>query len=150
MEIEREINIENVVAESEKSLRYISGIIKQKGREILNQYTITPPQFIALQWLLENGDMTIGELSNKMFLACSTTTDLIDRMEKNKLVVRVKDENDRRVVRIHLLDEGERIIEEVIKKRQLYLSQVLSTFSTEEVTTLERLLSKLHQEMKTE
>ncbi|MFD1735982.1 MarR family winged helix-turn-helix transcriptional regulator [Bacillus salitolerans] len=139
-----------VVAESEKSLRYIAGIIKQKGREILNQYTITPPQFVALQWLLENGDMTIGELSNKMFLACSTTTDLIDRMEKSELVVRVKDENDRRVVRIHLLDEGARIIEEVIQKRQNYLAQVLSTFSTEEVSSLEKLLSKLHQEMKTE
>ncbi|MFZ3588371.1 MarR family winged helix-turn-helix transcriptional regulator [Bacillus sp. DJP31] len=141
-------NIDNIVADSEKSLRYIAAIIKQKGREILNHYTITPPQFVALQWLHENGDMTIGELSNKMYLACSTTTDLIDRMEKNLLVVRVKDENDRRVVRIHLLDEGARIIEEVIDKRQVYLSEVLSSFTREETVLLEKLLGKLHQEMK--
>jgi DNA-binding MarR family transcriptional regulator len=140
--------IENIVADTEKSLRYIAAIIKQKGREILNQYTITPPQFVALQWLHENGDMTIGELSNKMYLACSTTTDLIDRMEKSKLVVRVKDENDRRVVRIHLLEEGARIIEEVIDKRQGYLTEVLSSFSKDEIVILEKLLGKLHQEMK--
>lgn len=79
------------VADIEKSLRHIAAIIKQKGREILNQYAITPPQFVGLQWLYELGDMTIGELSGKMYLACSTTTDLIDRMEKNKLVERVKD-----------------------------------------------------------
>ncbi|WP_456279351.1 MarR family winged helix-turn-helix transcriptional regulator [Bacillus sp. AK128] len=137
-----------IVGETEKSLRYISAIIKQKGREILNQYTITPPQFVALQWLHENGDMTIGELSNKMYLACSTTTDLIDRMEKNELVVRVKDINDRRVVRIHLLEEGGRIIAEVIAKRQGYLSEVLSSFSKDEMAVLEKLLSKLHHEMK--
>jgi len=51
--------------------------------------------------------MTIGELSNIMYLAFSTTTDLVDRMEKNELVMRIRDDQDRRVVHIHLLQEGE-------------------------------------------
>ena len=131
----------------EKELRYIAAIIKQRGRKILKNYTITPPQFIALQWLFEHGDMTIGDLSNKMYLAFSTTTDLVDRMEKNNLVKRVRDEQDRRVVRIHLLKEGERIIEEVIDKRRNYLSSVLSEFDQEEVKNFSYLLTKLHQEM---
>ncbi|MDF1506931.1 MarR family transcriptional regulator [Robertmurraya sp. DFI.2.37] len=138
----------DIVAEIEKDLRYIAGIIKQKGREILSNYTITPPQFVALQWLFEEGDMTIGELSNKMYLAFSTTTDLVDRMEKNELVKRVKDPNDRRVVRIHLLEEGERIIDEVIKKRQAYLQEVLRNFSAEEVIALKDNLMRLHQDMR--
>jgi MarR family transcriptional regulator, organic hydroperoxide resistance regulator len=142
--------INDVVADIEKDLRYISGIIKQKGREILSDFTITPPQFVALQWLFEEGDMTIGELSNKMYLACSTTTDLVDRMEKNNLVKRVKDPNDRRVVRIHLLDEGERIIEEVIKKRQDYLKEVLKDSSHNEVLFLKDNLMKLHHDMRGE
>ncbi|KPL60852.1 MarR family winged helix-turn-helix transcriptional regulator [Rossellomorea vietnamensis] len=147
---EQSIEDIQVVADIEKDLRYISSIIKQKGREILSQYTITPPQFIALQWLFEYGDMTIGDLSNKMYLACSTTTDLVDRMEKNQLVERVKDENDRRVVRIHMLKEGERIIEEVIKKRQNYLQSALTDFSFQEVLLLKDHLAKLHQEIKPE
>ncbi|QDL78305.1 MarR family transcriptional regulator [Bacillus licheniformis] len=137
----------NHIADIEKSLRHIAGIIKQKGREILTQYTITPPQFVGLQWLYEYGDMTIGELSQKMYLACSTTTDLIDRMEKNNLVERVKDPSDRRVVRIHLLSEGERIIQEVIQKRQDYLEDMLEAFSEEETAAFEKLLIKLQQEM---
>jgi len=152
MELEDARNKRNLeqVADIEKDLRYISGIIKQKGREILSNYTITPPQFIALQWLFEEGDMTIGELSNKMYLAFSTTTDLVDRMEKNELVVRVKNPNDRRVVQIHLLDEGKRIIDEVIKKRQFYLQDVLIDFSDEEVVILKKYLAKLHHEMRGE
>jgi DNA-binding MarR family transcriptional regulator len=140
----------DIVANVEKELRYIAGIIRQKGRELLSDYTITPPQFIALQWLFEDGDMTIGDLSAKMFLACSTTTDLIDRMEKNNLVERIKDTNDRRVVRIHLLDEGKRIIDEVIKKRQQYLQEVLTNFSSEEIQILQDHLKKLHHEMRKE
>ena len=138
------------VAIIEKELRYISGIIKQKGREILSNYKITPPQFVALQWLFEEGDMTIGELSNKMYLAFSTTTDLVDRMEKTHLVKRVKDPNDRRVVRIHLLEEGERIIDECIKKRQLYLQEVLVNFTNDDVQLLKQNLLKLHQDMRKE
>lgn len=141
---------EQTVADLEKALRHISGIIKQKGREILNDFAITPPQFVALQWLMENGDLTIGELSNKMYLACSTTTDLVDRMEKNLLVIRIKDPKDRRVVRIHLLQEGERIIEEVIQKRQNYLRDMLVNFKEEELTTLEKSLIKLQHEMREE
>ncbi|MDI7740554.1 MarR family transcriptional regulator [Lysinibacillus fusiformis] len=138
---------QETVAFLEKELRFISHLIKQKGREILSNYTITPPQFIALQWLHESGDMTIGELSNKMYLAFSTTTDLVDRMEKNELVVRIRDEQDRRVVHIHLLQEGERIIEEVIEKRQNYLQDVLVEFEEAEVESLSKLLHKLHQQM---
>lgn len=140
----------NTVALIEKELRYIAGIVKQKGRELLSTYTITPPQFVALQWLYEYGDMTIGDLSAKMYLACSTTTDLIDRMEKGKLVMRVKDVQDRRVVRIHLLEEGERIIQEVLKKRQKYLDEVLKNFTGEEIQMLQNSLAKLHQEMREE
>jgi MarR family transcriptional regulator, organic hydroperoxide resistance regulator len=138
----------DMIAIIEKDMRYISGIIKQKGREILSNYTITPPQFVALQWLFEDGDMTIGELSNKMYLAFSTTTDLVDRMEKNELVQRVKDPNDRRVVRIHLLDEGKRLIDEVITKRQVYLQEVLGNYSLDEVEHLKDNFIRLHQEMR--
>lgn len=136
------------IAEIEKELRYISGIIKQKGREILNNYPITTPQFIALQWLLEDGDLTIGELSNKINLAFSTTTDLVDRLEKNSLVERKRDTKDRRVVRIHLLERGKKIIREVIDKRQAYLQDVLNDVSTEKVEVLYDILQLLHNQMK--
>ncbi|MDL4840609.1 MarR family winged helix-turn-helix transcriptional regulator [Aquibacillus rhizosphaerae] len=142
------ITTTSTIAEIEKELRYISGIIKQKGREILDNYPITMPQFIALQWLLEEGDLTIGELSNKINLAFSTTTDLVDRMEKNELVERKRDTKDRRVVRIHLQDKGKVIIHEVIRKRQDYLGEVLENVSTDNIDVLHSILTLLHGQMK--
>lgn len=146
-ELEKNKEIE-AVNKMEKQLRYISGMIKQNGRKILHHYPITSPQFIALQWLLEEGDLTVGELSNRISHAFSTTTDLVDRLEKNELVERVRDTNDRRVVRIHLLEKGKHIIEEVIQKRQEYLQDVLSPFTDEQIETLNELLGFLHDEMK--
>jgi DNA-binding MarR family transcriptional regulator len=128
----------------------MSVIIKQKGREILNDYNITPPQFVALQWLFDSGEMTIGDLSSKMYLACSTTTDLIDRMEKTGLVTRAKDEQDRRIVRVVLLERGKKLIEEVIAKRQNYLAEVVWEYDRAEVELLCENLQKLHKEMSSE
>ena len=82
------------VADVERLLREISVIVKRKGREILEEFPITPPQFTALLWLNDAGSLTVGELSQKMYLACSTITDLVDRMEKNHLVKRVRDVNE--------------------------------------------------------
>ncbi|GEM00619.1 DNA-binding transcriptional regulator, MarR family [Halolactibacillus halophilus] len=137
----------DAIVRIEKNMRYINGIIKHKGREILKNYCITTPQFIALQWLLEEGDLTIGELSNKINLAFSTTTDLVDRMEKNTLVERKRDTKDRRVVRIHLLIKGKEIIQEVIEKRQQYLAEVLYDMSTADINGLDETMRVLLEKM---
>lgn len=135
------------IVDIEKSLRMVAGIIKQHGRELLGEFSLTPPQFLALQWLSDNGDLTIGELSNKMYLACSTTTDLVDRMEKTELVKRVKDPHDRRVVRIHILEKGHDIIRKVIQKRQAYLEEKTKDFSEDQMKALEESLALLYSEM---
>lgn len=138
------------IATIEKQLRIVANVIKQKGREILTEYDVSPPQFVALQWLLDHGEMTIGELSNKMYLAFSTTTDLINRMENNDLVQRVKDEHDKRMVRILLLEKGHKIIDSVIKKRQSYLKELLSEMPELDISTFELALNKLFEQIKNE
>lgn len=110
----------------EENLRRVCYKIKKKGREILNDVDITPPQFEALQYLRNEDNLTIGELSSRMYLACSTVTDLLDRMERNELVKRVKDENDRRIVRITVLQKGHDLIKLVMENRINYVESILS------------------------
>lgn len=110
----------------EENLRRVCYKIKKKGREILNDVDITPPQFEALQYLIKEDNLTIGELSTKMYLACSTVTDLLDRMERNELVKRVKDDNDRRIVRITVLQKGHDLIKRVMENRVNYVESILS------------------------
>jgi len=125
----------------EKTLRSACWIIKRKGREILSDFDITPPQFNALNYLVFEGEMTIGELSSKMYLACSTVTDLLDRMERNELVKRVKDEKDRRVIRLKVLDKGNKIIEEVLENRRKYLKTI---FNDLDENTMEMIFNSLN------
>lgn len=138
----------DIVTDIEKSLRQIDYIVRKKGREILKDNYLTAPQFIALQRIISKGDLTIGELSTEMSLACSTITDLIDRMEKNQLVTRFKDENDRRVVRIRVEEKGNKVVEDVLNRRKDYISKVLESFNKEEKELLAQNLMKLYEVMK--
>ncbi len=131
----------------EKNFRIASWMVKKKGREILGDFDITPPQFTALYMLSGEINLTIGELSNKMYLACSTVTDLLDRMERNGLVVRVKDEKDRRVVRIKVLDKGEEMIQDVLKTRRNYIAGILEGVSEEMVESVYEVMEMLCEKM---
>lgn len=132
-------NLEQKVAyvdELERLLRTVSSIIKRRGRDILSNFDITPPQFNALLILRNHGNLTIGELGEKMYLACSTATDLIDRMERNGLVERRRDQNDRRVIRLHVKEKGMEMVQAVMAARKRYLSGILDQISEEEILVM--------------
>lgn len=135
-------NVDRHVAEIEDLLRSVSTILKKRGRDILSNFDITPPQLDALLVLREFGELTMGELCQKMFLACSTATDLIDRMERNGLIERVRDTADRRVIRLKVLPKGASVVDEVIEARRGYLGAILSEI---DVADKERLIQSLDQ-----
>jgi DNA-binding MarR family transcriptional regulator len=131
----------------EENFRKASWKTKLKGREILSEFDITPPQFTALLELNANDNLTIGELSTKMYLACSTVTDLLDRMERNELVTRVKDEKDRRVVRIRVLDKGNKVIEGVLDNRRQYIKENLDGLSDDMINSVFEVMKMLNEKM---
>lgn len=139
---------ESYVAEIDKLIRRVSFVIKCRGRDILDEFNITIPQFNALLLLRENGDMTIGDLGAKMYLASSTATDLIDRMERDGLVIRERDSSDRRVVRLHMQEKGHQMIREVLENRKRYLSEILSRLSPDEIEALKKSMESLYVLMK--
>ena len=140
-----ETRIDENVAEIEKYLRKIDHTIRKKGREIISESNITIPQFQALQILIYNESLTIGELSQKMALACSTITDLIDRMEKTELVIRRRSEKDKRVVIVEVLPKGHDILGKVLKKRRAYLKGKMSNYDLENMDILRNQLETLYE-----
>ncbi|MFO8061236.1 MAG: MarR family transcriptional regulator [Bacillota bacterium] len=128
-------------------LRHTSMIVRRHGREILSHFDITPPQFNALITIIRHDNLTMGTLCRHLFLASSTVTDLIDRMERNELVRRVRDERDRRVIRLQARRKGRDLLEKVMEARLEYLSEILQYFSDDEIDSLEHSLGALYQLM---
>lgn len=136
--------LDRQVIEIEELLRNVGTILKKRGRDIISTFEITHPQLDALLVLKENGELTMGELCQKMFLACSTATDLVDRMERNQLIERVRDTTDRRVIRLKVLPKGHSIIDEVLEARRNYLAGILSDLDAGEKDHLIHALEQLN------
>jgi DNA-binding MarR family transcriptional regulator len=138
---------EESVTKVERLLRHMAFIIKKRGRDILVDFGITSPQFNALLTLKDHPSITMGELCEKLFLACSTATDLIDRMEKNGFLERNRDAQDRRVIRLSISEKGKQAISEVIVARRRYVASILEKLTEEETEQLGNSLDKLHSLM---
>lgn len=134
--------VDRHVAEIEDLLRNVVTILKKRGRDILMNFDITPPQHDALLVLREFGELTMGELCQKMYLACSTATDLIDRMERNGLIERVRDKTDRRVIRLRVLPKGAEVVDEVLEARRGYMATAMAELDAPDK---ERLIQALEQ-----
>jgi len=131
----------------EETLRRANTILFKRGRSILIGMEISALQFNALLIIREFGPLTMGDLGKHLFVACSTATDLADRMERAKLVERVRDSKDRRVVRLHLLTRGDEALDAVIIERQSFVGEVLEVYTDEEYVELLRGLELLAQRM---
>ncbi|MGK9045199.1 MarR family winged helix-turn-helix transcriptional regulator [Mammaliicoccus vitulinus] len=142
--------MEEITKQIEYSLRHIVERTKLRSRGQLKVYDISPPQFIALQWLNEHKQLTIGELSKRLFLAYSTTTDIIDKLEQKELVLRIQSEEDKRVFHVKLLEKGTALIDEVVHARQLYTEELLSVMDDDDKNKFNEALEIMLKRMRSE
>lgn len=125
-------DIQKSSRELEEAISRSNTVTFRRGRSILTEIGISNPQFVALQTLYEHGPLTMGELCKHLLTACSTATDLADRMERDGLVERVRDSKDRRIVRMLMLPKGKEVVDLVINERRRFLEKVLLEYKSEE------------------
>lgn len=73
-------------------------------RQIEEQTGLTWTQFRLMHAALEKPNVKLGDLCAVTGLACSTMTDLLDRLERKGLVVRERSTDDRRVITVKVVD----------------------------------------------
>jgi DNA-binding MarR family transcriptional regulator len=86
---------------------------------------------------------TMSELSAYLKLPFSSTTRLIDWLERAQFVERVHDANDRRVVRVHMTATGEQLYQIGMDYNKQQIARLLKDFSATEQAQLLRLMNKL-------
>lgn len=72
----------------------------------LEALELTYPQYLVFLVLWEKDNLTVKMLGERLFLDSGTITPLIKRLEARGLIIRQRDEEDERQVRIRLTDAG--------------------------------------------
>lgn len=63
-----------------------------------------------LATIADTPDITVSQLGQALSIHVSTTSNLLDKLARAGLVVRLRGEEDRRVVRLRLTDQGRDIV----------------------------------------
>ncbi|MCQ2195633.1 MAG: MarR family transcriptional regulator [Paludibacteraceae bacterium] len=108
------------------------------------QFGITYPQYLVLMQLWENDNRVISEITERLHLETNTVTPLLQRMEKQGLIVRQKSAADSRQRIISLTSEGKRLEEQIKEVPNCLTKSVIENgISIEELERLVPLLDKL-------
>lgn len=80
-----------------------------------------------------DGALPMRALAEAMDVSQASATGIVDRMEQRGLVERGRDDEDRRVVRVAITEEGRRLIEGLAAQRRDHLARLLDELTDDEL-----------------
>ncbi len=111
----------------------------------LGKLGLTPPQFYVLATIGYAGSLPFGEIGAKMMVTVSNLTGIVDRLEEKKLVLRKRDETDRRVVHVTLTEKGTKLYKSTIPLFEKSISEIFSSLDLTSQKKLSTLLRNLNR-----
>lgn len=112
----------------------------------LDKQGLTPPQFYVLATIGYAGGLPFGEIGAKMMVTVSNLTGIVDRLEEKKIVLRKRDERDRRVVHVVLTEKGAKLYKSTIPLFEKSISAIFAAVDKTQQKELSALLRKLNQD----
>lgn len=100
-------------------------------------------EFGVLEVIYHKKEITISNIKNKILLANSSLSYILDKLEKRDLIKRVKDGNDKRITYVSLTNKGNLISEKIFPEHYNNLKELFSVLSVEEKEILSNILKKI-------
>lgn len=123
------------------SRAYIS--LESQLSKHLSSNNITHSQFGVLEILFHLGPLNQKDIANKLLSSHSNLVTVLDNLEKNGVVVRERDQNDRRNFIIHLTEKGRKLIEDLFPRHLKLILERFGVLTDREITSLGRISKKI-------
>ncbi len=126
-----------------RSLRRITRAIDLHSRYLAGSFGLTGPQLVCLRTLGHRDGITPSELAKDVELSQATVTGIVDRLEAQKLVLRVRDAKDRRRVSLRLTASGRSLLDKAPSPLQDQFVQRLGQLPEHEQRSIDTTLRKV-------
>lgn len=125
---------------------HLYGMMRACGHFLYHRSGSCSGQGKILTILADKGSMTQKELQEMLYIKSGSVSEILTKLEEKGLILRKKQEEDKRRIVLELTDEGQKAVREQRKKNEEEkLFQVLDEREQEE---LEGLLAKLLESWK--
>lgn len=112
-------------------------------RKDIQSYNLNTSEFGTIEHLYHKGRQPIQNVCNRMLMANSSMTYVIDKLERRGFVTRQQDEKDKRNTMIDLTESGKIFFEGVFPSHVSTLNHIYQALEPEEVTQLIHSLKKI-------
>ncbi len=118
---------------------------RRATKEVAREHGLTGPQVTAIKMLEGFGDLSLSALSARMSARNSTITGIVDRMQRDGLVERVRSEDDRRVTLIRLTPRGAALARAIPIEPMKIFERALAALAPADRSTLRRILREMSE-----
>ena len=106
---------------------------------------------VLIFWLLyQRDEVNMTEIAEYIHVPLNTATGIINRMEKNELIVRTRSKEDKRVVLIGFSEKGMTQFQSLVNELMYYGMKVMSSFTKEEMTLFYKMTTKVKEILRQE
>jgi MarR family 2-MHQ and catechol resistance regulon transcriptional repressor len=122
--------------------------IRSRILSVIDRAEITESQFYVLDALYYSSPLTQKEIGEKVFRSGGNITLVIDNLEKQGYVKRVRGKDDRRYFSVHLTKSGKKLMDKLFPKFLSATIDEMSVLKDEEHRELQRLSKKIGLKIK--
>lgn len=118
--------------------------INQAVKQDVTNYNLNVNEFTVLEVLYSKGPQRIQQIKERVLIANSSTTYIIDKLCSKNYIERVSDDSDRRIFYAQLTPSGKKLMEEIFPNHEQMILNLFKRLEDEEVLELKQLLKKLN------
>lgn len=118
-------------------------LLEKATKEDVKQDGLNLNEFAVLELLYHKGQQPIQQIKERILIASSSTTYIIDKLCAKGLVFREYDEKDRRVIYAKLTPKGIELVEDIFPRHAKVIEDCFQRLSSQEIYQLRHLLKKM-------
>ena len=117
----------------------------------MKPYNLRPMEFNLLKHCMEREDCNATELAEVLPVDASRISRIVTNLVDRGLLIRQRQADDRRVVKLRLTNEGKVLVSLLLQRMNTYVSALAKNIGSEELSVFEAVSSKIivnHKDMK--
>ncbi len=114
----------------------------------LTRGKISFPQLVTLDYVSRQSQVKMTDLSKILSIQLSSTTVLVDRLIRQKMLKRYREESDRRLVWVSVTPKGKKVISQIMEQKRRSMKEIFGILTSKERGEYLRMISKVYQHLK--
>ena len=116
--------------------------INRATNKVYTKYGLTSAQFAVLEALYHKGDLSVGEVQDKILSTSGTIPVIVKNLEKEGFLEKRNDDKDKRRFILHITQKGRELMDIVYPENEKIIISMMNIWNKEEQEEILKYMKK--------